>query len=515
MEENKNQTIVDRIWRLFSSVTLAVVLFTFIAMTSIIGTLIEQSAPPENNLKLIGKLFGDSMAPKLYTLFDKLGFMDMYHSHWFVSLLLLFAANLIICSIDRLPVILRLVREKIRPLSDEQFKSAGIKKEFALKEKIEKAKETIGCSLRNAGFRFLESKEPNGCQLYAESGKWSRLGVYITHFSILFILLGALVGIMFGFKGFLNLPEGRTFSAVFTKNLAMSPAEELEVDNILKTMEESGGSITETARRLGLDQNAMKIKMEKYGLKPLGFEIRCDNFNVDFYENSNMPKKYSSLLTIIKDKKEVLKKLISVNDPISYEGITFYQSSYGFSKNIEGELILKIRTKSGVSETKRVKLNETFAVQGTDIQGKFAYFSPALAFDEQGKPFTFAEQMISPAVYIEFSERGKFKYAGWLMKRHPETWNLPEGHIIEFVDYWGVEHTGLQVRRDPGVWLVYLGFFAMAFGLYAAFFMSHRKIWVRLTEEKNSTKISIAFNANKNREPFESKIDNIISRLSK
>ena len=47
MEENKNQTLTDKIWDIFSSVKFAVVIFALISLTSIIGTIIEQNAAPE------------------------------------------------------------------------------------------------------------------------------------------------------------------------------------------------------------------------------------------------------------------------------------------------------------------------------------------------------------------------------------------------------------------------------------------------------------------------------------
>ena len=110
MEEKRIRRLQIKYGISFSSIKLAVVIFALIAITSIIGTIIEQNTAPEKNIKLIGKLFGDSIAPALYNAFDFLGFMDMYHSWWFVALLMLFAANLTVCSIDRLPRIWKLVK---------------------------------------------------------------------------------------------------------------------------------------------------------------------------------------------------------------------------------------------------------------------------------------------------------------------------------------------------------------------------------------------------------------------
>ena len=123
--------------------------------------------------------------------------------------------------------------------------------------------------------------------------------------------------------------------------------------------------------------------------------------------------------------------------------------------------------------------------------------------------------MNNPAVYIDFSASGKHAASNWIMKRHPETWELPGGNRVEFINYWGVEYTGLQVRKDPGVWVVYFGCIAMSIGLFVAFFMSHQKIWVKAIEGKNNTRVIIGAVANKNRAALERKIDRITAALGK
>ncbi len=514
MEESKDQTLVDKVWGFFASIRLAVVLFALIGVTSIIGTIIEQNVEPEKNLRLIAKLFGNSIAPTLYEFFDKLGFMDMYHSLWFVALLVLFAVNLIICSLDRLPRILKLIKEPIKPLPEEQFKNMN-RKEIFLKGKKEKIRDAVDASIKKIGFKPFEVKEAGGCQLYAEKGNYTRLGVYITHLSILLILIGALIGIFFGFKGFLELPEGESRTFVFLKTKMFSPMEESEIEAMLRALQSTGGNTTETAAHLGIAKDTLNAKLKRYGILPLGFGIRCDNFLVDFYGRSNMPKDYKSWLTVIENGKEARKKIIEVNDPLTYNGITFYQSSFGMSRDPHAEFILRITSKSGASGTRQMHINDKFTIAGTNLEGRIKDFSPALSFDAGGRPFTSAKQMNNPAILAEFSENGKIKYAGWIMKRYPETSFLPEGHAVELLDVWGVEYTGLQVRRDPGVWIVYLGCVAMGIGLYIAFFMSHKKLWVRLVDEKNSTRIIVAASANKNRPSFEAKVDKIISLLSK
>lgn len=469
LEQTESKTFIDKIWDFFASVKFAIIIFAFIALTSIIGTILEQQADQARNIQILSKIFGTSLAPHLYNIFNKLGFMDMYHSWWFVTLLILFSINIIICSLDRLPRILRLVKEPITPLPEEKIKKFTIHREINLKGKPDKVKNIVASAIKNIGFSSTEINDETGLQFISQKGNYSRLGIYITHFSLLIILIGAIIGVFFGFKGHLSLPEG-SISDVAFKN------------------------------------NNEKI--------PLGFKIRCDNFNTEFYGRSDMPKEYSSWLTIIKDGKEVLTKSITVNDPLTYEGITFYQANYGFipERVRMGLFIIRVVSRDGKAFDLKLRLGETFEIPDTDISGKLIDFSPALRIDNLT---TYTNQMNNPAVLIEFSEANKLKYSGWILKRYPETWQLPEGVKVEFIDLWGVEYTGLQVRKDPGVWIVYLGCFTISIGLFIAFFMSHRKIWVKIIEVKNNSKVVIGATSNKNRASLEKKTDKMISLIKK
>ncbi|MEW6419478.1 MAG: cytochrome c biogenesis protein ResB [Nitrospirota bacterium] len=472
MEQGKNKTFVDKIWDFFASVRLAIVIFALISLTSIIGTILEQRAESAKNIQVLTRLFGESLAPSLYKVFEKLGFMDMYHSWWFVGLLILFSVNIVICSLDRLPRIWKLIREPIGPMKEEQLKRFAINRELVLKGKPDKVKNDITGAIKRAGFNYIESKEEKGYQFFSQKGNYSRLGIYLTHFSILIILVGALIGIFFGFKGHLNLPEGAVSDVAYT------------------------------------DRNQAK---------PLGFEIRCDNFDVEFYGRSDMPKEYKSWLTVIKNGQEVLKKSIVVNDPLTFEGITFYQANYGLINERLGSgiFIFRVISNDGKPYNLNLRLGDTFQIPGTNLSGKIVDFSPALEIDEGGHVFTYSNQMNNPAVYVDFSESGKHKYSGWILKRYPETWQMPEGPMVEFIDYWGVEFTGLQVRKDPGVWIVYFGCITISIGLFIAFFTSHRRLWVRITEDKNNTRVLVGAISNKNRAAFERKIDKIISLIQK
>ncbi|GBD99805.1 cytochrome c biogenesis protein CcsB [bacterium BMS3Abin07] len=466
------KTIIDRIWDFFASIKLAAVIFSLIALSSIIGTIIEQGGEAEKNLQVLTKLFGASLAPSIYRISESLGFMDMYHSWWFMFFLVMFTANLVICSIERLPNRLKAVRQPLKPLPLEKFGSYAIKNEIRIKTEPSGLKDSLRNAIKQIGFNAREVSENGTTQFYSQKGAFGRLGVYATHLSIILILLGAVIGVFFGFNGFLNLPEGYTSEVAYSRK---------------------GGTA-----------------------HPLGFSIKCIDFDVEYYKDKDMPKDYKSWLEVIKDGRIVKKQMIEVNSPLRYGGYTFYQSSYGMMPNPQGVFILKAISKSGKEKIVNTGLNGTFTIPGTKIKGEITDFSPALAFRKDGSTFTYNQMMTNPAIKISFTNSGKKLYSGWLLKRYPQTWDLPEGNRVEFIDYWGAQYTGLQVRKDPGVWLVYLGCLIMSAGLYSAFFVSHKKIWVALLPDgKKGSKILIAATVNKNRLSFERNIDKLTSILTK
>ena len=80
------------------------------------------------------------------------------------------------------------------------------------------------------------------------------------------------------------------------------------------------------------------------------------------------------------------------------------------------------------------------------------------------------------------------------------------------IQYRGAEermYTGLQVAKDPGVEIVWLGCLLMVFGIYAAFFMSHRRIWVRIQDGA----VTVGGNASKNQGAFQQDFDRVVDRL--
>src|SRR5881628_1723938 len=87
----------------FASIKLAMFLFIMLAITATIGTVIQQGERPEVYIKEYGE--------ETYRWFVRLGFIDVYHTWWFTSLLALLCINSLTCFHQRFPAIWRSMQQ--------------------------------------------------------------------------------------------------------------------------------------------------------------------------------------------------------------------------------------------------------------------------------------------------------------------------------------------------------------------------------------------------------------------
>jgi cytochrome c biogenesis protein len=332
----------------FSSLKLTIPLLIVLAGLSVIGTLVTQNATEAEYLQRYSK--------ETYYIFKVLGIFNMYHSWWFIGVLVLLAINLIACSWKRLPGVWQQVRK-------------------------------------------------------AKSG-YGRLGTYLTHLSVLLILVGGLIGALWGFKGYTQIVEGGVIDGIFLDN----------------------------------PQQAMK---------PLGFQVRCDAFHVDFYPNGS-PKEYVSTLSFLDGGRVVLDHvLLRVNHPISYGGLNFYQASYGISVLP----IVEVREKGGkgAPHTMQLRQGEVQSIPGTQTQLGFMQYREAIHGHGDA---------ILLVLFPPDSEPEGF----WLLRSDSGTEGLQVGDFtFIFNDLEQTYYTGIQVTHDPGVPVVWVGCSLLVIGMVVTF----------------------------------------------
>ena len=193
-----------RIWNFLISVKLAIWILIVLAVTSILGTVIEQNQPPEK--------YHQVYEDWAYNLMDRINLFDMYHSWWFLLLLCLFTLNLTCCTIDRLPRVIRTVRKPKLVLDDATGKSLSLTERWKSKGDVPHRAEEYKVALARVFAAPKVTKADGAIHLYAEKGVSSRFGAYATHAGIVIVFIGAILGNVFGFKSYVNIPDGKEAS---------------------------------------------------------------------------------------------------------------------------------------------------------------------------------------------------------------------------------------------------------------------------------------------------------------
>jgi len=445
------RNFIESIWDFFCSLKLALSLLIVLALISIIGTII----PQEPN---VPSQYIASIGPTKLSIYKTLGFFHMYHSWWFMSLLGLLTFNIICCSVKRLPRVWKIVAEPTL-IMDEGLQKT-LQQTFERKMTGE-AKEKLRGFLKSEIGEPKVTEQDGATYFFVQKHAWCRFGVYVVHLSIVIIFVGALIGSIFGFKGVMQIPEGMASDTIYS-TVTGNP-------------------------------------------KELPFGLFLDSFSVSFYD-TGMPKEYKSILTVVDENGQPVKGYehipVIVNKPLTYKGITFYQSNYG--QTGEGSTFHFDVAKKGSQDFAHIDAkmgSKTKLPDGSMLE---------IVDSTEDISSSSSGQFSGPAVLVRVTEAGKSPDQFVVMKNYPEVQQQQQGDIvIHYVGSGTKYYTGLQVAKDPGVWVVWFGCFLMVVGIIMAFFLSHKRVWIRFANGR----VVMGGTANKNPAAFEVKFESMVEKL--
>jgi cytochrome c biogenesis protein ResB len=417
--------MTQKIWKFFCSVKLTVVLFILILVPSIIGTIIQQNAPdPSRYVEVYG--------PAWDALFRALGFYDVYHTSYFVVLLVLLGLNTFACTLNR-----------FRP-------------------------------------------------------KWQLAGMLMTHCGLLLILLGALVGAVFGVKGFMVIDEGATTDAM-SVGRSNRPTDTLPfkvrlVDFILaehekpdhklmifdvKTRKQQNHKIEEGGT-IALSKSRWAEVASLVGVKPKATEtIRVDRFfshgalvaSID--EGPEQTGVAAIEFRIIRDGEEEQGFALSrIEHPYvlagAHLGVGYTEVAGREQVGAEIERVIslsrmannvEVTVPGGSSKTYPAEVGTTFQVEGVDYSVKVLRYVPDFVIDTATrKVVSRSELPRNPALQVRITGPSDSKEQ-WIFAKFPAmhtTDEIPfelryrrDEHLGDIVDYLAVLKTSEDTSDKP------------------------------------------------------------------
>ncbi len=287
-----------------------------------------------------------------------------------------------------------------------------------------------------------------GDAIYARKGLVGRIGPIVVHASMLIILAGSIWGSMTGLVAQELIPSGNTF----------------QVKNIIDA---------------GPWARSQVIK---------NLSVKVNRFWIDYTPEGNIDQFYSDMSVLDSKNQEVKQEKIYVNHPLRYQGVTFYQTDWSISSvqvKINNSPIFQL-SMAPLDTAGQGRIWGTWIPTKPDLSSGVSL----LAKDMQG-------------TVLVYDDTGKL--AGTVREGMSIDVNGISLQVLQVIG-----STGLQIKIDPGIPIVYTGFGLLMLGVIMSYF-SHSQIWAL---EKDG-KFYVGGRTNRAQVAFEKEVIDILNSLEK
>nr|WDA99075.1 c-type cytochrome biogenensis protein [Gronococcus sybilensis] len=376
----------------------AISLLLLIAISSVLGTFIEQNKSLDfYQLNYSQEFFLNIPVWKVLTF---LGMDHIYSTYWFILLICILVTSLALCSIKTQFPALKLAKI-VRFQSDSYIVRYAKEKNLP----VNLAFSELTYKLSKRKYQTIQQ----GYSSYSYRGILGRIAPIIVHVSLVIILVGAVLGNLFGFTAQQMIPQG-------------------EVSHL---------------------QNIINSSI--FSKIPQQANIQINHFSIEYYDNGSISQYYTDISFLNSRLERTNSRVISVNHPLKFSNFTFYQTDWELSairvtfneKDIY-ELPLKkikLQGKDSWSCSLPIAKNKDLILLTFDTQNQYHIYNSTgdlIHKDQLGNPL------------------------------------LVDDTYFRIID--NIPSTGLQIKADPGIFLVYSGFLLLMMSLLMAY-LSYNQIW--------------------------------------
>nr|YP_010283157.1 Cytochrome c biogenesis protein [Nitzschia traheaformis]ULD15921.1 Cytochrome c biogenesis protein [Nitzschia traheaformis] len=413
----------QKFFRLLADLRFSIFILLLISFCSIIGTIIEQDQTLETykiNYPLNDPVFGIIS----WNVIIQLGLDHVYKTWWFFTLIILFGCSLTLCSfLQQLPS-LKVARrcQFFRTISPfYQLKISTILNYSSFNRILSR--------LKNQQYSIFYQKN----MVYCYKGLIGRIAPIIVHFSMILILVGTIIGSLFGFKAQEIVPKTEMF----------------HIQNIL-----TNGPLSLISQTSG----------------------RVNDFWITYTKTKTISQFYSDISILDSQGNENVRQTIYVNSPLIHNDIYYYQTDWS---------LIGLRFENSVKEIIEYPLINIF-----ENQNKI-WLSWVSSFNTLNEGIVLIIDNLEGYCSI-YNSKGEFLGNLELNER------IQVSQSLTFLEI--ISSTGLQIKTDPGIPIIYSGFFFLMISTIISY-ITYSQVWMIRKDEQ------ILIGGTTNRDIFEFELE--------
>jgi cytochrome c biogenesis protein len=297
---------------LISSMRFSISLLTLIAIASVIGTVLKQGEPMTNYVNEFG--------PFWFDIFGKLGLYAVYSTWWFLLIMTFLVASTSLCIWRNAPKMIKDMRSWKVNVREQSLRNFHHKAEWRVAVAPVVLAQQLAARIANKGYRIRIIEKDQAILITAKQGAANKWGYIFAHSAIIIICIGGLLDSNLPIR-FQQWTGGKTPFAGSGLIADIAPEHRLSINNPTfrgNTLIPEGSA----------SSTAIIPQQDGVLIQDLPFTIQLKRFVIDFY-STGMPKLFASDV-VLQDHKtgEIVNGTIKVNQPMFYDGIALYQSSF-------------------------------------------------------------------------------------------------------------------------------------------------------------------------------------------
>jgi len=516
-------SLTRQLWKQFSSMKFAIILLIVIAVVSVLSLFIGEFYPVKASAPGWEEFWQKELgiSQPLFSFLTFLRLHDPYHSWWYMLLLLLLVISLLACIIDRLPGVIKTMQWGGMRGSEEIGKM-GLSKTFnAAGPPADVAKRLP------RGFRYLTSQQDGEIRIIGKRAMIAYLGPILAHTGLLALTVGGVVVLGLGYATRVaGVPGDIVTDPAFDFSVRIDSFKivyhDLGIGQYVMVDDRFLGKIV--GREKG-DKFLVETRTHEGDLQTMQMGASQLRNQFDIENDRGNIKSYISVLTVLKDGREMLQKRIEVNHPLRYEGFRFYQSSFDpdrpvVNASIDSALVVITRKQDGaVLDTTYLSPHQRYLLpDGSALH--LCQFVPDFRMD-RGRAASASADLRNPAILLEARRDTVELYHQWsfLRPEFPHTPSSQADYEFKALKLEGFKAsvtypTILEVNKSPGSWIIWLGFILCTVGLILAFYLPPQRIWAAIREkEEGRSSVHLGALSTKNPDLFARKFDHWIEQI--